>query len=181
MRAFDGVPLIGFVAASGTGKTTLLTKIIPLLNAAGLRVGCVKHTHHPFEIDRPGKDSYRLRKSGASQMLIGAANRWALVVETENEDDSSLESLLSRLHLEDLDLVLVEGFRLEQIPKIEVRREELQSPLICADLPGVFAIVSNGSPPADTGLPTLDINIPQTVADFIVDYVKQGAPSQTTG
>lgn len=155
------------IAASGTGKTTLLSRVIPFLTEAGLRVGCIKHTHHPFEIDRPGKDSYQLRAAGASQMLLGSAGRWALMVETGDDVDAPLAELVGRLQLDALDIVLVEGFRLEDIPKIELHRHELSGDF---DRPGashVIAVATNQSPPPALEQPVLDIDDPAAVAAFI--------------
>jgi len=167
----DGVPLVGVVAASGTGKTTLLRALIPLLSAAGLRVGCIKHTHHPFDIDQPGKDSYLLRAAGARQMLLGSAGRWALMVETGNPDDAPLRELVSKLVLSELDLVLVEGFRLEEIPRIEVHRAELGGALLCHSLPGVIALATNLTEPPTVPVPVLPLDRPAVVAAFVIDHV----------
>jgi molybdopterin-guanine dinucleotide biosynthesis protein MobB len=126
LTTFHDIPLLGFAAYSGTGKTTLLEQLIPELNQANIRVAMVKHTHHEkFDIDKPGKDSYRLRKAGAEQMLVASAKRWALMVEhpaqaTLNEPD--LFELLPHLDLSKADLILVEGFKHENISKIELHR-----------------------------------------------------------
>lgn len=166
----QGVALLGFAAPSGTGKTTLLEAVIPRLTAAGLRVGCVKHTHHPFDVDRPGKDSHRLRSAGASQMLIGSSARWALIVETPDEPEAGLPAMLDRLALDALDLVLVEGFRLEAIPRIALHREET-GPLPAVD-DTVLALVTNSKPPPDAPVPVLDLDQPGTVAAFIESYLE---------
>ena len=105
------LPLIGFAAYSGTGKTTLLVKLLSIFTKQSLRVGVIKHAHHTFEIDYPGKDSYELRKAGASQVLIASKIRWALIVENPAKEDKSLNAHLKNLDQENLDLVLVEGFR----------------------------------------------------------------------
>src|SRR3990172_697023 len=112
--------MIGFAAWSGTGKTTLLKKLLPLLRKRGLRVGVVKHAHHDFDIDVPGKDSYELRKAGATHVLVGSRKRWALVVEAGLEEDPSLATLLSHLATDDIDLILVEGLKPERIPNIHL-------------------------------------------------------------
>jgi molybdopterin-guanine dinucleotide biosynthesis protein MobB len=119
--------ILGFIANSGTGKTSLLLKLIPLLKAKGLKVAIIKHSHHNFDIDHPGKDSYRLRHAGADQMLIASRRRWALMVELEDQnlEEPNLEQLISKLDQENLDLILVEGFKHEAIPKIEVHRPNL--------------------------------------------------------
>lgn len=172
LQVHKGVPLLGVVAPSGTGKTTLLRAVIPLLSAAGLRIGCIKHTHHPFDIDQPGKDSYLLRKAGASQMLLGSAGRWALMVDTDDEREASLLELVERLDLTQLDLVLVEGFRLENIPKLEVYRSTAATPPLAPGSSQVIALVSKQQPRASFPVPVLDIDSPQAVADFIHAHVR---------
>ncbi|HKQ31460.1 MAG TPA: molybdopterin-guanine dinucleotide biosynthesis protein B, partial [Burkholderiales bacterium] len=124
------VPLLGIAAYSGTGKTTLLRQLLPLLRAHGLRVAIVKHAHHSFDTDIPGKDSYELRKAGATQMLVASRHRWALVAETGDDAEPNLEKLLSRLDHTNLDLVLVEGFKSERFRKIELHRPSLGNPLL---------------------------------------------------
>ena len=103
-------PVLGFAAFSGTGKTTLLEKLIPQLTEQGIRIGMLKHAHHEFDIDTPGKDSYRLRKAGARQMLIASSRRQALMIDFETPREPRLDELITRLDLENIDLVLVEGF-----------------------------------------------------------------------
>lgn len=163
------IPVIGFVAFSAnTGKTTLLTKVLPILKQRGLRVGLIKHAHHAFEIDKPGKDSYELRKAGAQQTLVASRKRWALIVETSaNQSDPGLDALLQHLDQTQLDLILVEGFKHETFPKIELHRGDLQSPLLFPGDDSIIALASDTSPPDGAGLPYLDINDPQQIADFI--------------
>ena len=165
------LPIVGFAAWSGTGKTTLLKELLPLLSARGLRVGVVKHAHHSFDVDHPGKDSYELRKSGAAQMLIASRSRWALVVERAREHEPRLDDVLLELDQAALDLILVEGFKDELFPKIELHRPSLRRPLL---FPGDDAIiaVATDAPLDDTGaLPQLALNRPEDIAAFIVDYV----------
>ncbi len=116
------VPVLGFAAYSGTGKTTLLVKLLPLMKLQGLSVATIKQTHHDFEIDKPGKDSYALRKAGAAQVLIASEKRCALITEYEKPVESDLVELVNKLDLENIDLVLVEGFKNSSFPKIEVHR-----------------------------------------------------------
>ncbi len=177
-----GVPVLGVVAPSGTGKTTLLGALIPELTAAGLRVGCVKHTHHSFDIDHPGKDSHRLRMAGARQVLLGSSTRWALIVEAPQAGDPGLDELLDRLDLTTLDVVLVEGFKLEALPKIEVQRVELGHPLLAATTPSVIALATNRRPPPTLDRPTFDLDHPAALARYIVDHVRRwagGTPDPT--
>ena len=163
------IPLLGFAAYSGTGKTTLLKQLLPLLRSRDVRVGVIKHAHHDFDIDTPGKDSYELRKAGANEMLVASAKRWALMVETEDQGDPVLQDLLHRLDLSNLDLVLVEGFKHERLPKLELHRPGLAKPLIFPADPDVIAVATDSVLSADTELPILDINDPAAIAAFIVE------------
>ncbi|MES9966688.1 MAG: molybdopterin-guanine dinucleotide biosynthesis protein MobB [Sedimenticola sp.] len=165
------VPVLGFAAYSGTGKTTLLKQLLPLLRGRGLRVGMIKHAHHDFDIDTPGKDSYELRKAGASEMLIASGKRWALMVDTDGEGDPVLQEMLDRLDQSKLDLVLVEGFKHEAFPKIELHRPALGKPPIFPGDPDVIAVASDGELVRTTELPRLDINDIASIADFVVDWL----------
>ena len=163
------IPVVGFAAYSGTGKTTLLIKLLPILAKQNIRTGIIKHAHHTFEIDHPGKDSYELRKAGAKQMLIGSEKHWALMVETEKSNESVFNSLLENMHQESLDLILVEGFKPEAIPKIELVRPELGKPLFFPEDSSIIAIATDDELPVSTTLPVLDLNNPEQVAEFIID------------
>lgn len=166
------VPIIGFVASSGTGKTTLLKQLIPLLKAHGLRLALIKHTHHQFDIDTPGKDSYELRHAGAEQVMVASQRRWALMVETpQQSDDPQLDDLLSHLNSDNVDLVLVEGFRHEAIPKIELHRPALNRPSLFPEDPNIIAIATDTEVGMNTALPILDLNNPAAIADFILAFV----------
>jgi len=166
-RLQASIPILGFSAYSGTGKTTLLKKLLPLLREKGLRVGIVKHTHHRFEVDQPGKDSYELRKAGAAEMLVASGRRWALMVDTDGEGDPDLQALIDRLDQSNLDLILVEGFRHERFPKIELHRPSKGKPLIFPNDPFVIAIAADGELPQETDLPLLDLNDIPTIAEYI--------------
>ena len=162
-------PLLGFAAYSGTGKTELLTRLIPLLSARGLRIGMVKHAHHEFDIDRPGKDSHRLRKAGARVMLISSARRSALMRElAPDEPEPGLAELLARIDPGAVDLVLVEGFKRESLPKIELCRPALGHPYLYPEDPDIVALATDAPPPPELALPHLDLNDPSAVADFIL-------------
>jgi molybdopterin-guanine dinucleotide biosynthesis protein B len=163
------VPVVGFAAYSGTGKTTLLTRVIPVLTERRLRVGLVKHTHHKFDIDYPGKDSYRLRKAGASQVLLGSSQRWALMEEHEVKGDRPLEFHVRHLDLDNLDVVLVEGFKTAPIPKIEVYRPSLNNPPLYLEDLHIIAIATDEPEVVETDLPVFGLDEPRAVADFIVD------------
>ncbi len=167
-------PVLGFCAYSGTGKTTLLTSLLPLLKARGVKVGVVKHAHHKFDTDRPGKDSYELRKAGAKQMLVSSSRRWALVTELfEDENEASLEQLIARLDHADLDLILVEGFKHEPFPKIELHRPELGKPTMYREDENVVAFATNAAPPDDVKIPVLDLDSPEEICNFIVTLLSQ--------
>lgn len=173
------VPLIGFAAFSGTGKTTLLTQLLPLLKARGLRIAVVKHAHHAFDVDQPGKDSYQLRKAGADVMLVASRKRCALIQECREEhDEPRLSEALAMLNLETLDLVLVEGFKREPIPKIELHRSDLGKPLLFPRDANVIAVACDRDvlEPMPDGLPCLSINDPRQVAEFLIDYIGWQAP-----
>ena len=160
--------LLGFAAFSGTGKTELLTQLIPLLVEQGLRIGMVKHAHHAFDVDQPGKDSYRLRKAGAREMLISSGRRWALMHELgEGEEEMTLAQLLPKLDTASLDLILVEGFKHESFPKIELSRPDLGHPYLYPDDPNILALATDAPPPPGLTLPHLDLNAPPAIAAFI--------------
>ena len=164
------LPLLGFCAYSGTGKTTLLTTLLPLLKRQGLRVGMVKHAHHQFDIDHPGKDSYELRKAGAQQMLVASRQRMALIVESATQQDEPvLEDALAMLIPEQLDLVLVEGFKLAAIPKIELHRPSMGKPLMYPADSNIIAIASDiPLETTDTQISQLDLNRAEEIVDFIL-------------
>ncbi len=162
-------PLVGFTAYSGTGKTTLLIKLISILANKGIRVGIIKHAHHTFDIDQPGKDSYILRKAGASEMLIGSVNRWALMVDAEKDQEFTLHDHIQRLDQDNLDLILVEGFKLEDIPKIEMTRPSLGNDLFFPDDDNVVAVATDEPLTVETDLPMLDINNPDQIVAFICE------------
>lgn len=160
-------PVFGFAAFSGTGKTTLLRQLIPLLHDAGIRVGLIKHAHHEFDIDQPGKDSYELRKAGAEQVLIASSQRWALMVETPGQPEAQLDVLLGRLDQTALDLILVEGFRHAAFTKIELHRPALGHPLLCEKDNSIIAVASDAPLVLPHNLPLLDLNNPAAIARFI--------------
>ncbi|MDX2503142.1 MAG: molybdopterin-guanine dinucleotide biosynthesis protein MobB [Gammaproteobacteria bacterium] len=174
LTTYHDVPLLGFAAFSGTGKTTLLEQLIPELNQANIRVAMVKHTHHEkFDIDKPGKDSYRLRKAGADQMLVASAKRWALMVEQPVQaDEPDLFELLPHLDLKKIDLILVEGFKHESISKIELHRPSLGKPFLYPDDTNIIAIASDQALSVPSSCPLLDINKITEISDFIDKLLK---------
>ncbi len=172
MLANAHVPVIGFVAFSGTGKTTLLTHMIPRLREQGVRLAAVKHSHHSFDIDTPGKDSYELRKAGADQMLVASQRRWALMMENaDTGEEPCLNELIGHLDQSTIDLILVEGFKHEAFPKIELHRPELGHGLLYPDDANIIAVASTevGAITASARpVPFLDLNRPQEIADFLI-------------
>ncbi|MGZ8189777.1 MAG: molybdopterin-guanine dinucleotide biosynthesis protein B [Methylococcaceae bacterium] len=164
------IPLLGFAAFSGTGKTTLLTQLIPILKKNGLRVGLIKHGHHDFEMDTPGKDSFRLRKAGASPVMIVSRNRRAIITEIIPEKEPRLDDQLKHFDQSELDLILVEGFKAEQFPKIELHRLSLNQPLLYPDDPDIIAIASDCKLETPDHLIQLDINQPEMIAGFILNH-----------
>ncbi|MBM5031007.1 bifunctional molybdopterin-guanine dinucleotide biosynthesis adaptor protein MobB/molybdopterin molybdotransferase MoeA [Vibrio parahaemolyticus] len=170
MKHTLNIPIIGFAAYSGTGKTTLLEALLPKLTEAGLRIGMLKHAHHNFDVDKPGKDSYRLRKAGASQMLIASRNRYALMTETP-EAEAEFEYLLTRFDEDKLDVVLVEGCKNIAFPKIELHREEVGKPWLYPHDENIIAIASD-SAELDSELPQMNINDLDAIAQFVLQYVQ---------
>ncbi len=162
------VPILGFVAASGTGKTTLLTQLIPLLKQQGFRVGLIKHSHHDFEIDKPGKDSYRLRKSGATPVMLVSSHRRAIISEFEHPIEPQLDQQLKYFEQSELDLILVEGFKAEAFPKIELHRQSLARPLFYPDDNHIIALASDTTLSIPSHLVALDLNDPVMISRFIV-------------
>ena len=163
------VPILGFAAFSGTGKTTLLTQTIPILNHHGVRIGLIKHSHHNFQIDQPGKDSFRLREAGASPVMLVSTHRRAIITEISPEQEPRLDDQLKLLDQSELDLILVEGFKAEQFPKIELHRPSLNKPLLYPNDPNIIAIASDCTLETPDYLIQLDINQPEIIADFILN------------
>lgn len=166
---FDiNIPMLGFVAYSGTGKTTLLKKLIPLLKEKNIRIGMIKHAHHDFDIDIPGKDSYELRKAGADQMLVASKQRWALMVETPGQDEPQLSELLKQLDTSKLDLVLIEGFKHVDYPKIECFRPSEGHELMCIEDTSIIALATDSTVLYEVeNIPQLDLNKPEDIVTFI--------------
>ena len=164
--------VIGFAGWSGSGKTTLVEQVVGILSQRGLAVSLVKHAHHRFDIDHEGKDSWRHRHAGCREVLISSGVRWSLMHELRGEEEMSLDALLGKLS--HCDLVLVEGFKRAQIPKIEVHRAVVTEPLLFPDDPHIVAVATDVR--LDTALPQLDINDPQAVADFVADHAFNRSP-----
>jgi molybdopterin-guanine dinucleotide biosynthesis protein B len=165
--------IIGFAGWSGAGKTTLITRLIPVLTARGISVSTIKHAHHEFDIDKPGKDSYEHRRAGATEVLVTSANRWALMRELRGGPEPDLRELLTKLAT--VDVVLVEGFKRTTPIKIEVHRPSLGKPLIYPDDPAVVAVASDvpvSLPSTISGLMLQDV---EAMADFVLMQAVQEA------
>jgi len=159
--------VIGIAGYSGSGKTTLIEKVIPFLVREGLRVSLIKHAHHEFDVDQPGKDSYRHRHAGCNEVLISSSARWALMHELRGAQEPSLQEQLK--HFSPCDLVIVEGYKQEAIPKIEVRLKGTHTPALHHDDPNVIAVATDDV--LDTPLPQLDVNDADAVAQFIIRHL----------
>jgi molybdopterin-guanine dinucleotide biosynthesis protein B len=158
----------GFAGWSGSGKTTLIEKLIPLLAQRGLRVSLIKHAHHTFDVDVPGKDSYRHRQAGAAEVLVTSSRRWVLMHELRGAPEPSFEEQVKRLS--PCDLLIVEGFKFAPIPKLEVWRKEPGEALLHPNDPHIVAVASDVK--VETKLPLLDLNDVPGIAEFIVRHQK---------
>lgn len=159
--------LFGLASWSGSGKTTLVVRLLPVLIARGLSVSTVKHAHHSFDVDRPGKDSWAHREAGAAEVMVASANRWALIHEHRGAPEPDLAWLAARMT--PVDLLLVEGFKHHPHPKLEVHRPSLGKPLLCTDDRHVVAVASD-EPLPDIRLPVLDIDDVPAIAAFILRH-----------
>ncbi len=163
----SALKIFGLAGWSGSGKTTLMRALIPVLTGRGLRVSTLKHAHHAFDVDQPGKDSYEHREAGATEVLVASAERWALMHELRGAPEPTTEQLIGLMT--PVDLVLIEGFKQEDHDKIEVHRPSLGKPLLCTDDPHIVAVAS---PAALAGLsvPRLDLDDPDAIADFVIGH-----------
>lgn len=177
----DTPPIVGICAYSGTGKTTLLAQLIPLLKQEGLRLTVIKHGHHNLELDKPGKDSFRFREAGADQVILAASTRVAVMQECHTQKEPSLQETLKFVNTDCADLILVEGFKHEDYPKIEAYRPSLNKPLLFPDDHSVIAIATDGEldlPAGTRKVTQLDLNEPETISHFIMErIVKKTAPT----
>jgi molybdopterin-guanine dinucleotide biosynthesis adapter protein len=163
------VQLIGIAGFSGSGKTTLIESLLPILIQAGVRTSVIKHAHHEFDVDRPGKDSFRHRAAGAHQVLVSSSRRWALMTELQGAIEPTLVELAAQLA--PCELVIVEGFKREPIPKIEVHRSQANTPLLFPHDPHIMAVATDA--PLATTLPQLPLNEPAVVAHFLIAYLRR--------
>jgi molybdopterin-guanine dinucleotide biosynthesis adapter protein len=159
--------IFGFAGYSGSGKTTLIEHLIPLFTQRGLSVSLIKHAHHTFDVDQPGKDSYRHRSAGCTEVLVTSSRRWALIHELRGSAEPPLSEHVKRMS--PCDLLLVEGFKREPIPKLEVFRAGVGEPLIHPHDENIVAIASDAR--LDTRLPQFDLNAPEPIAEFVLRHV----------
>src|SRR5688572_3006200 len=159
--------IFGFAGYSGSGKTTLIEQLIPLFTKRGLTVSLIKHAHHTFDVDQPGKDSYRHRHAGCTEVLVSSSRRWALMHELRGAQEPPLAELTK--HMSACDLLLVEGFKHEPIPKLEVYRAQVGEPLIHPHDPNIVAIATDQR--LETKLMQLDLNAPVGIAEFVLRHV----------
>lgn len=165
--------IFGLAGWSGSGKTTLMVRLIPALVARGISVSTMKHAHHAFDVDQPGKDSYEHRAAGATEVMISSANRWALMHELRGAPEASVEDLVARMT--PVDLLIIEGFKRHAHPKLEVHRPALGKPLLCAEDPHVVAVASD-APVAGLRVPLLNLNDVPGIADFIIGHCGLARP-----
>ena len=159
--------VFGFAGWSGSGKTTLIEALVPRLRARGLRVSLVKHAHHDFDVDQPGKDSHRHRMAGCSEVLVTSSVRWALMHELRGEPELALGGAIARLS--PCDLVLVEGFKRAAIPKLEIWRQSLGKPVLHAGDPNIVGIATDAPASLSTPLPAFPLSDPGAIATFVAD------------
>jgi molybdopterin-guanine dinucleotide biosynthesis protein B len=167
--------MIGLAGWSGSGKTTLITKVLPVLISRGLKVSTLKHAHHGFDLDQPGKDSFMHRAAGASEVIISSAKRWAVLHELREEPEWNMPALLKKIA--PVDLVLVEGYKRESFPKIEIYRATNGKPLLHDEDKFIVAIASDTRLP-DVKLPVIDLNDIDAVADALL---KHAVPLEKVG
>lgn len=160
--------VFGFAGYSGSGKTTLIEQLIPLFTARGLRVALIKQTHHDVDLDQPGKDSWRHRQAGCGEVMLASSRRWALLHELRDEPEPGLDALIGRLS--PCDLVLVEGFKGDPIPKLEIHRQASGKPLLFPGDPHIVAVATDES--LATDLPQFDLNRVEDIAAFILKTIQ---------
>ena len=165
--------IIGLAGWSGSGKTTLLTRVIPCLVGRGLKVSTVKHAHHNFDLDKPGKDSHAHRMAGATEVLVGSSSRWAVVHELRQESEPTLATLLAKAS--PVDLVLIEGYKRERHPKLEVHRAAIGKPLLHPDDSAIVAIASD-VPLPQARVPRVDLDDIEAIADILLRHAAAFAP-----
>lgn len=169
----ESLPLLGIAAWSGTGKTTLLESLLPRLRQRNLQVAVIKHAHHAFDVDQPGKDSYRLRQAGATPMLVASRARMALMMETPGQEEPDLTTLIEALRPLAPDLVLVEGFKAWPLPKLELHRESLGKPLLAWEDPWIRGVASNSELALPPHVESLDLDDIEALTEWIADWPRR--------
>ena len=166
------IPMIGFSAFSGTGKTTLLKQVIPLLKGKGLRIAVIKHAHHHFDLDQPGKDSFELRKAGSDKTIICTTTRMAVITEFPTpKDEPTLQEIIDTIDADSFDLILVEGYKHLPFPKIELHRKSVGKPYLYQNDPDIIAIACDAELPEPTDIMVLDINDVEGIAELVAERV----------
>jgi len=161
------VNIFGLAGWSGAGKTSLLSRLLPELVGRGIRVSTMKHAHHAFDIDTPGKDSYAHRQAGATEVMVASANRWALMHELRGAPEASVEELIR--HMTPVDLLIIEGFKRHAHDKLEVYRRAVGKPLLCTEDARIVAVASDGPVP-EARVPVIALDDTRAIADFIVAH-----------
>jgi molybdopterin-guanine dinucleotide biosynthesis protein B len=161
--------IFGLAGWSGSGKTTLVSRLLPELTGRGFTVSTLKHAHHEFDVDKPGKDSWRHRQAGATEVMVASAKRWALMHEHRGAPEPMIDALVR--HMTPVDLLLVEGFKRQPHAKLEVYRSALGKPLLCLEDPHIVAVASDG-PVSGIGVPLLALDDVGAIAQFIVDHCR---------
>ena len=159
--------IFGLAGWSGAGKTNLMVRLLPELTGRGLSVSTMKHAHHAFDVDKPGKDSFEHRQAGASEVLVTSANRWVLMHELRGAPEAEMEALVARMT--PVDLLLIEGFKHHPHDKLEVFRREVGKPLLCVSDPRIVAVASDGAVP-EARVPVIDLDDTRAIADFIAAH-----------
>jgi len=163
--------IIGFAGYSGVGKTTILTQVIKILSAKGYKISVIKHAHHNFDIDKPGKDSYELRKSGAQEVLVSSKTRWVVIHENYEEKECNLNELIEKINPDNVDIIIVEGFKNEKFPKIEIYRKGISKTKLHERDNNIIAVATDKPSIIDTKINILNLNNPDQISEFIIDLI----------
>tara|TARA_B100000686_G_C16763306_1_gene960152 strand:- start:1196 stop:1708 length:513 start_codon:yes stop_codon:yes gene_type:complete len=163
--------IIGFAGYSGVGKTTILTQVIKILSAKGYKISVIKHAHHNFDIDKPGKDSYELRKSGAKEVLVSSKTRWVVIHENYEEKECNLNELIEKINPDNVDVIIVEGFKNEKFPKIEIYRKGISKTKLHERDNNIIAVATDKPSILNTKINILNLNNPDQISEFIIDLI----------
>ncbi|WP_148253849.1 molybdopterin-guanine dinucleotide biosynthesis protein B [Aidingimonas lacisalsi] len=175
----ENLPLLGIAAWSGTGKTTLLERLLPVLRERGMHVAVIKHAHHQFDVDQPGKDSHRLRQAGAAPMLVASRTRFALMMETPDQDEPDLLSLINQVRSLRPDLVLIEGFKSWPVPKLELHRVSLGKDMLAMSDTWVRAVACDAVVPVPAGVELLDLDDLDAIASWVMAWPSRWSSVRT--